>query len=278
MSQFVAAPTNQFFRLVRTSAGGYAYGTPWNNVRTVWNGSEWRPHDFDAENCMASQGCVAAHAHYGGRVVLSPNSIRNHQDDFSGGIGTDDLNVAYARLGLSLRLLRPDNASFDDALGYVEDGRFVIFAVRYDAMPDEYQLQVPGRFDHALGASHWRASDGTVLKYDSLGRAPRRVPAAAAIKAAAESLALREAGSRGRLFIGVTGVIPQAAPAVRWGADVRDDVKAAYSAAVVAAKLRALGVKYGEAINNVDLEAGLEKRGIDYGTSVQLVDVRALMA
>jgi hypothetical protein len=63
-----------------------------------------------------------------------------------------------------------------------------------------------------------------------------------------------------------------------WAPEVADDIQRAYpSGATVARKLRSLGVKYGTLINYGDLEAGLEARGIDYGTSVQLIDVRALM-
>lgn len=64
-----------------------------------------------------------------------------------------------------------------------------------------------------------------------------------------------------------------------WGSDVDPRIKSVYTAKSVAAKLRTLGItNYGKAINNIDLEAGLKKRGINYGTSVQLVDVRALMS
>lgn len=75
---------------------------------------------------------------------------------------------------------------------------------------------------------------------------------------------------------------------VWWAIDIRGDIKAAYTAKVVASKLKALKVPkflhYGEAgwgrhnINYSDLEAGLKARGIGYGTSVQLIDVKALMA
>jgi hypothetical protein len=63
-----------------------------------------------------------------------------------------------------------------------------------------------------------------------------------------------------------------------WGWDVDADIQAAYSASSVASKLRALGITtYGSRINETDLEAGCKARRIDYGTSIQLIDVRALM-
>lgn len=73
---------------------------------------------------------------------------------------------------------------------------------------------------------------------------------------------------------------PSTAPTVTvwWGSEVASTIRSAYTATAVASKLRSLGItNYGKAINYADLEAGLEKRRIDYGTSVQLIDVRALM-
>jgi len=71
-------------------------------------------------------------------------------------------------------------------------------------------------------------------------------------------------------------VVPPIAP--WWGSDVRSDIKAAYSARAVALKLRELHItNYGKAINNSDMEAGLKARGINFGTVVNLVDVRYLM-
>lgn len=63
-----------------------------------------------------------------------------------------------------------------------------------------------------------------------------------------------------------------------WAPEIAADIKRAYpSGSTVATKLRSLGITYGSHINYDDLEAGLRKRGIAFGTSVQLVDVRALM-
>lgn len=63
-----------------------------------------------------------------------------------------------------------------------------------------------------------------------------------------------------------------------WAPEIAADIRKAYPTGyTVAAKLRNLGLYIGTRINYDDLEAGLRKRRIDYGTSVQLVDVRALM-
>jgi hypothetical protein len=71
---------------------------------------------------------------------------------------------------------------------------------------------------------------------------------------------------------------PKPQATVLWGFDVDADIQRAYSASSVGAKLRAVGVQtWGQRINEVDLEAGLRARGMSYGTSVQLIDVRKLM-
>ena len=71
---------------------------------------------------------------------------------------------------------------------------------------------------------------------------------------------------------------PAAAIVPLWGWDVDDDIKEAYGATAVSRKLRECGVDtWGQRINEVDLEAGLRARGMTYGTSVQLIDVRKLM-
>lgn len=63
-----------------------------------------------------------------------------------------------------------------------------------------------------------------------------------------------------------------------WASEIAGDIQRAYpGGATVAAKLKSLGVSFGSKINYSDLEAGLRKRRISYGTSVQLIDVRALM-
>jgi hypothetical protein len=63
-----------------------------------------------------------------------------------------------------------------------------------------------------------------------------------------------------------------------WAPEIADDIKKAYPTGyTVAMKLKALGIAYGSHLNYADLEAGCRKRGIDYGSSVQLIDVRALM-
>lgn len=67
-------------------------------------------------------------------------------------------------------------------------------------------------------------------------------------------------------------------PVDYWGSEIAADIKRAYPyGTAVASKLRALGISFGTVINYVDLEAGCRKRRINYGTSVQLIDVRALM-
>lgn len=195
-------PLNQFNRLIEVSPGkSYALGSRWNNVRTV-NG---RAHNFDAENCMAGIVAVGVDADSGGAIKSTPPAIRNHQNDFVGGIGLDDGQVAWTNL-YHRTFLRPVSADWADAMDAAREGRFVMLAADYDYVPREYQEQVGGSFDHALGFCSVNA-DGTILRYDTLGRAPRRVPQFA-VRAAAEAIALRENGTRSRLFVGFTAKMP----------------------------------------------------------------------
>ena len=63
-----------------------------------------------------------------------------------------------------------------------------------------------------------------------------------------------------------------------WGPEIAADIQKAYpTGSTVASKLKALGITFGSKINYDDLEAGCKARRIDYGTSIQLIDVRALM-
>jgi hypothetical protein len=97
-----------------------------------------------------------------------------------------------------------------------------------------------------------------------------------------------EARAKVPAFAAILSPVPVPPAAVVWWAStIAADIKAAYTAPKVAAKLKSLGVpKYvgfgspawgRHALTYSDLEAGLRVRGINYGTSVQLIDVRALM-
>lgn len=263
-------PINQFNRLAYVSGahgtGTYSRGSRWNNIRNGRN--------YDSANCTASMGALLINAHTSGRIKSSPPQIRNYQYDWDGGIGWNDVNVAWGRLWPGNQLILPQSADWAETLVHVKEGRFVGIQGDNDQMGG-WVCQTGG-FTHAYALGGWRASDGRVLLYDPLCTKARWVPQTP-VRLAAEKLALNERGSRGKLFIALTRVIAPVA-AVHWGADVNDDIQRAYTATAVATKLRSLGITgYGTAINNSDMEAGLDKRGINYGTSIQLVDVRALM-
>ena len=260
---------NQFYRLTLVSGsvgtGTYARGSRWNNLH---NGENW-----DGRNCTAAMGAAAIEAHTGGRIKSSPPAIRNAQYDWSGGIGWDDVNVAWAKLFPGNQLILPGDYDWADTLAAVKAGRFVGIQGDNDQM-GAWVCQTGG-FTHAYGLAGFRSSDGRVLLYDPLCIKARWIPQYA-IRLAAEKLALNERGSKLRLFVALTR--PMAASAV-WAAEISSTITSAYSAEAVASKLRSVGVtNYGSAINYIDLEAGLEARGINYGTSVQLIDVRALMS
>lgn len=193
---------NQFNRLIQRTAKSYDLGPAWNNRHMDAN---HHLHNFDSENCMAAAGAVAADAQTGGQRSLSPGDIRNHQHDFAGGIGHDDVEDAFVSLGIS-KFLRPDDTDWDQSMEWMREGRFVWWAVLYGAVPYQYQEQKGGTFAHALGGCNVYA-DGSFDRYDSLAKTIRRVPQSA-VKAAAEAMAIDERGSRNRLFVGATKVLP----------------------------------------------------------------------
>jgi hypothetical protein len=203
---YAPSPMNQFNRLVLVSGtkptGLYQLGSPWNNV---YNG-----RDYDSANCTATSGAILRDATTGGRSKCSPNLIRNNQNDFTGGIGWDDVNVAYSRLGWPT-LYRPGSDDWADVIAYLRQGRPVGVGYDYDQVPYVYQEQKGGTFDHACVLTAYRGSDGAILYYDPLGRRAKWVPQYV-VRAGAQKLALAQRGDRGRLFILVGPPMPTPAP------------------------------------------------------------------
>lgn len=197
---------NQFTRLLEMAPRFYKPGARWNDVV--------HGHNFDAENCMASMGAVAASAQTGGIRHFSPADIRNNQDDFSGGIGHDDVQTSFARLGLPAFIDAPRDWAAN--MAEIRAGRFVWWAVQYAKVPRPVQAQKGGTFDHALGGFNMYA-DGTFDLYDPLADEIQRVEQSA-IRPAAEAIALRERGDASRLFVGATNVLPSTGLTLRPGA------------------------------------------------------------
>lgn len=196
-------PINQFNRLVHVSGasgtGSYALGSRWNNMHNGQN--------YDGRNCTAAVGAIAIDAHTGGKYTSNPAQIRNHQTDWAGGIGLDDVNVAWGRLWPGNQLLLPSSADWTDVIQWLKDRRFVAIQGDYDQVPYAYQCQKGGTFDHAFGLGGFRASDARVLLYDPLCKHAVWVPQYV-IRVAAEKLALVQRGSKGRLFVGLTRPMP----------------------------------------------------------------------
>lgn len=202
---YAPRPINQFNRLVYVSGnratGTYALGTPWNNVRL---GRDW-----DSANCTAAVGAMVVDGSTGGARRTSPVDIRNAQNDWSGGIGLDDVNVAIGKLfpGHQLTLSRYGAyMDWNDVIYRLKQGRFVAIQGDYDQIPYNYQAQKGGTFDHAFGLGGYRSSDGRVLYYDPLARHGVWVPQYV-IRPAAQKLALVQRGDRNKLFAGYTRVM-----------------------------------------------------------------------
>ena len=191
------APINQFYRLEYDEVHDhYVKTTPWNNVV---NG-----HDFDSENCMASEGAVAIDAHTSGRIRTSPAGIRNWQSDFDGGIGVDDVQDAWAR-HFGQTLWTPAGFSWADTIYAVRQRRHVAIAVDYRGY--DFPLQTPHAFDHALGIDAYRGTDGAILVFDSLGTGPRWLPQHV-VREVAEAEAIKNGRGTGSLFVGITAIRP----------------------------------------------------------------------
>ncbi len=209
MAHYYASPVNQFFRLSYVSGtaptGYYSLGTPWNTA-------------YDSRNCTAAMGALLIDAHSNGRHKSSPPQIRNHQNDWSGGIGWDDVNVALWDL-FGERLTIPYQHDWADVLASLKQGRYVGIQGDYDQVPYSYQCQKGGTFDHAFALGDYRASDGRVLMYDPLCRNASWVPQSA-IRGAAEKLALAQRGTKSRLFVMLTQVVANTTPTLRYRVEV----------------------------------------------------------
>lgn len=205
MTRVIPLLVNQFTRLLEMGPRFYKPGTRWHNVV---NG-----HDYDSENCMAAGGSIAAAIQSGFSRTFSPGDIRNHQDDFSGGIGVDDVQVALARLGLPKIITTPTD--WPGVIQWVREGRLVILAVQYSKVPRPVQAQKGGTFDHMLAVCNLYA-DGTIDLYDPLAVEIQRVEQSS-VRPAAEAIALRERGDATRLFVGATNILPLVGPTLRYG-------------------------------------------------------------
>lgn len=208
MGAIYPEPINQFNRLVHVSGpevtGLYALGSAWDNVRYV-NGVK---RDFDGLNCTAAAGAVLIDAHTGGRITSNPARIRNAQNDWSGGIGWDDVNVAWGNLYPGNQLALPFSHDWADVIYSLRvEKRAVGIQYDYDQVPYAYQAQKGGTFDHAGVLLAYRSSDSRVLHYDPLAKHAVWVPQSA-LRGAVEKLALVQRGTRSRLFVALTRTLP----------------------------------------------------------------------
>lgn len=204
---YAPTPINQFQRLIYESGsritGSYSLGSGWNNLHV--NPATGRTEDYDGRNCTAASGAILRDAHTGGRSKANPPYIRNAQDDWSGGIGWDDVNLAWWRL-YGERLTIPSGANWTDVMAALREGRAVGVQYDYDQVPYEYQCQKGGTFDHA-GVLAATRSDGAVLYYDPLCRHASWVPQYV-VRRGAEKLAVAQRGTTGSLFVTWTRVVP----------------------------------------------------------------------
>lgn len=208
-------PINQFNRLQYNSGtiptGSYSRGSRWNNTHNGQN--------YDSKNCTAAMGALLIDAHTGGRLHSTPPQIRNAQNDWSGGIGWDDVNVAWRKL-FDKQLVLPRDFNWADVMNAVKnEGRAVGVQGDNDQM-GVYSCQAGGTFDHAYAILGYRSSDSRILWYDPLCTHARWIPQYNA-RLAAEKLARAQRGTSQRLFVALTQKTPppyDAGVTLRYGA------------------------------------------------------------
>lgn len=204
-------PVNQFYRLDYDEVQRVYYkGSRWNHTHSGRN--------FDSVLCMAAAGAVALDAHTAGRVRVNAGQIHDHQTDMSGGIGVDDVKRSWSA-GWLQYLATPSTFGWDDIMHAVTvERRNVIIGVDYGKVPYDYQVQKGGTFQHAINLDDHQ-SDGRVYRFDSLDTRAIWTPQSA-YRAAAESLALRERGTRGAIFCALSGVRPLLAAPNTWNVSI----------------------------------------------------------
>jgi hypothetical protein len=197
------APLNQFYRLdydeVRKA---WVKTVRWNHRHNNANGvmTNW-----DAFLCMADQGAEMLDAHTAGAKRASPGQVHDHQDDQLGGIGVDDVKTALAR-GWNETISTPLNFSWDDCMDALAERHYIILAVDYSKVPDEFAKQPAHDFAHAIGLSAIR-DDGSNFRYDSLDTRAVWVPQRA-FRTAAEAMAIQNGRSRNSLFVALSRARP----------------------------------------------------------------------
>lgn len=199
------AVVNQFYKLDKaTPTSPYVKTTRWNHTH---GNSAGNVINWDGLLCMCAEGAVALDAHTQGRIRTYPGAVHDNQDDNSGGIGVDDVKTAWAR-GWGQTLLTPADYDWDDLMYAVRvQRRHALLGVDYDYVAYDYQVQKTGSFDHAVGIDDFRASDSRIYRYDSLDTKAIWAPQSA-YRGAAEALALRVRGSKGRLFVALSASRP----------------------------------------------------------------------
>lgn len=198
-------PVNQFYRLDRdTPTSPLVKTTPWDHKHNNVHGQYI---DWDGLLCMCGEGAVALDAHTQGRIRVSPGAIHDKQFDNEGGIGVDDVKVAWQR-GWNQFLLTPDDYDWNDLVYAVKvEFRHALLGVDYDHVAYDYQVQKTGSFDHAIGIDDFRVSDSRILRYDTLDTKAVWAPQSA-YRYGAEALAIRVRGTRSKLFVALTARRP----------------------------------------------------------------------
>lgn len=140
---------------------------------------------------------------------------------------------------------------------------------------DSSKLSAAHRFNfHGKHQSGVVGEGGVLYLMNPLDVEGRRLPQIAESELRSAMFALIPGDPRPYRFL----AFPLPSGGVQWGWDVDDAITDTYSVGQAGTALQRVGITtYGDRINDLDLQAGCRAAGIDYGTSIQLTDVTALL-
>ena len=246
--------------------------------------SQWDSTVHASRNCTCAS--AARLARYERGITITGGAVRARQSDQTGGTSIPDvMRGLHNGWSIEPKWAAPnDSNGRGDPIpanrtgdyisptrlqGLLRDGYMVLVQGDYGALPITYREQANFTDDHAFTVDAYEAGRGyyvvDTLPRNGSGYKGRWIPTLYIHR-----YAYALAGS-GRIFAAWTRPDP------RYGNDVPADIRAAYAAPAVAAKLRSLGLEYGAIVNLGDIAAGLRKRGMTWGAVINVSDVANLM-
>lgn len=233
------------------------------------------PGAGDIDDCWCVASIWAAASSKPTIVYPTITTFRKYAEkpDLPGPTGGNifDINKAADAIWPTLPNYLEVTSRYDDIKEHIKAGRPGTVSLDSAALPDRLQYNFIGK--HQVGVQMIADKLYCMNPLAPANTTPGRI-SYAELEVAMRKLIPGTAQPYRALFFPK----PASSGTPHWGWDVDADIVEEYGATAVGRKLQECGVKtWGERINEVDLEAGLRARGMTYGTSVQLIDVRKLM-